>query len=73
MLMLNVVVLKKFRVPKFVTYIRLKCPNVHMRSTVKKIAEVICDEKLLIHFFQDNLIGYMLSWYITLDNTRVKK
>jgi hypothetical protein len=34
---------------------------------------VVDDEKLLIHFFQDNLSGTALTWYIQLDNTKVKK
>jgi hypothetical protein len=28
---------------------------------------------LLIHFFQDSLIDFTLSWYMTLDNMRIKK
>jgi hypothetical protein len=37
------------------------------------MVEVIRYEKLLIHFFQDSLTNSALSWYMTLDNTRVKK
>jgi hypothetical protein len=44
-----------------------------LRLYYNKIAEVICDEKLFIHFFKDSLIGSALSWYMILDNTRVKK
>ena len=47
----NVVVPKKFRVPKFVNYMGLKCPNTHLRSYYNKTVKVIHDEKLLIHFF----------------------
>jgi hypothetical protein len=35
------------------------------------MAEVVHDEKLLMHFFQDSLSGAMLSWYMRLDNTRI--
>ena len=35
--------------------------------------EVIRDEKFLIHFFQDSLIGSAFSWYMILDNIRIKK
>jgi len=72
-LMLDVVVSKKFKVPKFVKYTRLECPNTHLRSYCNKMTKVICNEKLLIYFFQDSLIGSVLSWYMTLDNTRAKK
>jgi len=34
---------------------------------------VVEDEKLLIHFFQDSLSGTALTWYMRLDNTKVKK
>jgi hypothetical protein len=37
------------------------------------MAEVVDDEKLLIHFFQDSLSDAALTWYIRLDNTKVKK
>jgi hypothetical protein len=37
------------------------------------MAEVVDDEKLLIHFFQDSLSGAALTWYIQLDNIKVKK
>jgi hypothetical protein len=37
------------------------------------MAEVVDDEKLLIHFFQDSLSGVALTWYMRLDNTKVKK
>jgi hypothetical protein len=69
----NVVVPKKFRVLEFVKYTGLQCPNTHLRSYYNKMAEVIRYEKLLIHLFLDILIGSALSWYMTLDNTRVKK
>ena len=37
------------------------------------MAEVVDDEKLLIHFFQDSLSDAVLTWYLLLDNTKVKK
>jgi hypothetical protein len=36
------------------------------------MAEVIRDDKLLIYFFQDSLEGSALSWYIRLDNVRIR-
>jgi len=36
------------------------------------MAEVVDDEKLLIHFFQDSLSDAALTWYMRLDNTKVK-
>jgi hypothetical protein len=37
------------------------------------MAKVFDDEKLLIHFFQDSLSDGVLTWYMRLDNTKVKK
>ena len=36
------------------------------------MAEVVHDEKLLMHFFQDSLSEAALSWYMRLDNIRVR-
>ena len=72
-LVLDVVVPKKFRVPELVKYTRLECPKTHLRSYCNKMTEFICDEKLLVHFFQYSLTDFTLSWYMTLDNMRIKK
>jgi len=48
-------------------------PITHLKSYCNKIAEVVHDEKLLMHFFQDNLSGAALSWYMRLDNTKIRK
>jgi len=37
------------------------------------MAKVIYDDKLLIYFFQDSMAGSALSWYMKLDNAKVKK
>jgi hypothetical protein len=37
------------------------------------MAEVIYDDKLLIYFFQDSLARSALSWYMRLDNVKIKK
>jgi hypothetical protein len=49
----NVVVPKEFRVPEFVKYTELECLNTHLRSYYNKMTEVIYNDKLLIHFFQE--------------------
>jgi len=50
-LMPNMVIPKKFRVPKFVKYTGTQCPITHLRTYCNKMVEVVYDEKLLIHFF----------------------
>jgi hypothetical protein len=50
-----------------------QCPITHLKAYCNKMAEVVDDEKLLIHFFQDSLSDVALTWYMRLDNTKVKK
>jgi hypothetical protein len=68
----NIVVSKDFRIPEFIKYTGLECPNTHLRSYCNKMVEVIRDDKLLIYFFQDSLAGSALSWYMRLDNVRIR-
>jgi len=68
----NVVVLKKFRVLEFIKYNGTRCPMTHLKSYCNKMTEVIHDEKLLMHFFQDSLSGATLSWYMRLNNTKIR-
>jgi len=69
----NVVVSKKFRVPEFIKYSGTQCPMTHLKSYCNKMAEVVHDEKLLMHFFQDSLSRAALSWYMRLDNTKIRR
>jgi len=68
----NIVVPKDFRIPEFIKYTGLECPNTHLWSYCNKMAEVIRDDKLLIYFLQDSLAGSVLSWYMRLDSIRIK-
>jgi len=72
-LVLNVVVPKRFCVPEFFKYIRTQCPITHLKSYCNKMTEEVHDKKLLMHFFQDSLSGTVLSWYMRLDNTRIRR
>jgi len=45
----------------------------HLKSYCNKMTEVVYDEKLLMHFFQDSLSGVTLSWYMRLDNTKIRR
>jgi hypothetical protein len=67
----NVVIPKKFRVPKFIKYTGTQWLVTHLKAYHNKMTEVVYDEKLVIHFFQDSDIA--LTWYIRLDNTNIKK
>ena len=68
----NITVPKDFRIPEFIKYTGLECPNTHLRSYYNKMTEVIRDDKLLIYFFQDSLAGSVLSQYMRLDSVRIR-
>jgi hypothetical protein len=69
----NVVIPKKFRVPEFIKYTGTQCIVTHLKAYCNKMAKVVYDEKLLIHFFQDSSSDIAFTWYMRLDNTKVKK
>jgi hypothetical protein len=69
----NFVIPKNFRVPEFVKYTGTQCHITHLKAYCNKMAEVVDDEKMLIHFFQDSLSDAVLAWYIRLNNIDVKK
>jgi len=68
----NIVVLKEFRVSDFIKYTGLECPYTHLQSYYNKMTEMIHNDKMLIYFFQDSLTGSAMSWYMRLDNIKIK-
>jgi len=68
----NIVVPKEFRVSDFIKYTRLECPYTHLWSYYNKMVEMIHNDKMLIYFFQDSLTESALSWYMRLDNIKIK-
>ena len=68
----NIMVPKDFWILDFIKYTSLECLNTYLRSHCNKMAELICDDKLLIYFFQDSLVRSALSWYMRLDNVRIR-
>jgi hypothetical protein len=69
----NMVIPKKFRVLEFVKYTGTQCLVTLFKAYCNKMIEVVNDKKLLILFFQDSLSDAALTWYMWLDNTKVKK
>ncbi|RDX98902.1 hypothetical protein CR513_18117, partial [Mucuna pruriens] len=61
-----------FKILEFDKYKGSSCPRVHLAMYCRKMATYIYDDKVLIHYFQDNLIGAALSWYISLERGRIK-
>jgi len=60
-LMSDVVIPPKFKVPEFEKYKGSTCPKSNLIMYCRKMAAHAHDEKLLMHFFQDSLVGIALN------------
>ena len=71
-LVLDLVIPSKFKVPNFARYSGTSCLKKHLTMYCRKMAGYIANEKLLIHCFQDNLIGLAADWYVRLNQLHVR-
>ena len=67
----NVIIPPKFKVPDFDKYKGTTCPKNHLKMYYQKMRAYAKDEKLLMHFFQESLIGAVITWYTNLEPSRV--
>lgn len=67
----NVTIPVKLKVLNFEKYKGNSCPQSHLTMYCRKMATHTDDDKLLIHYFQDNLTGATLKWYMGLDNAYI--
>ncbi|RDX97795.1 hypothetical protein CR513_19390, partial [Mucuna pruriens] len=56
-----------FKTPEFDKYKGSTCPRVHLAMYCRKMVAYIYDDKILVHCFQDSLIGAAFSWYVILE------
>ena len=63
----DLVILPKFKMPKFEKYDKTKCPENHLATYCNKMAGHAHNEDLLIHVFYDSLIGVVAQWYMKLE------
>lgn len=68
----DVVIHPKFKAPNFEKYKGLSCPNIHLKMYYRKMVAYARVDKLKIHFFQDNLTGASLEWYMQLEHNNVR-
>ncbi|XP_050896856.1 uncharacterized protein LOC127103653 [Lathyrus oleraceus] len=68
----NVVLPHKFKVPDLAKYRGLSYPRSYITMYCRKMASYIDNDELLIHFFQDNLSGASLDWYINLGPMKIR-
>ncbi|KAL4312735.1 hypothetical protein GQ457_01G014900 [Hibiscus cannabinus] len=60
-----------FKVPEFEKFDGTSCPNAHLTMFCRKMTGYENDDKLLIHCFQDSLIGSDMRWYNQLSKAQV--
>ncbi|XP_019434187.1 PREDICTED: uncharacterized protein LOC109340878 [Lupinus angustifolius] len=68
----DVVLPPKFKVPEFEKYNGTTCPKSHLHMYARKMSAYHENDKLLIHCFQDSLVGAAMSWYIRLEKTQIR-
>ena len=63
---------RKFKVPSFEKYKGDSCTQSHLTMYARKMSTQTENQQLLIHYFQDSLIGAALIWYMGLDSGKVQ-
>ena len=61
----DIVIPSNFKVPDFDRYKGTTCPKNHLKMYCRKMGAYSRDEKLLMHFFQDSLVGAAVIWLPT--------
>ena len=64
-------VIPKFKVLDFDKYKGATCLKNHLKMYCQKMGEYAKDEELLIHSFQESLTGVAVTWYTSLEPSRV--
>lgn len=68
----SLAILVKFKTPNFEKYKGQTSPRRHLVMYFRKMFAHTENEKILIHYFQDNLSGASLRWYIGLEQSRIQ-
>nr|XP_012466325.1 unnamed protein product [Gossypium raimondii] len=61
----------KFKAPKFKKFNGTSCPEAHITMFYRRMTGYINNDQLLIHCFQDSLIGSATKWYNQLSRTNI--
>ncbi|XP_016732625.1 uncharacterized protein [Gossypium hirsutum] len=61
----------KFKIPDFEKYNGTSCPEVHITMFYRRMAGYIHNDQLLIHCFQDSLVGSAAKWYNQLSRAQI--
>ncbi|KAA3480325.1 hypothetical protein EPI10_020770 [Gossypium australe] len=61
----------KFKMPEFKRYNGTSCPEVHITMFCRRMTGYVNNDQLLIHCFQDSLIGSAAKWYNQLSRAQI--
>ncbi|KAK5810714.1 hypothetical protein PVK06_026031 [Gossypium arboreum] len=61
----------KFKMPEFEKYNGTTCPKAHITMFCRRMTGYVNNNQLLIHCFQDSLIGAAAKWYNQLSRARI--
>ncbi|XP_040963143.1 uncharacterized protein [Gossypium hirsutum] len=61
----------KFKMPEFEKYNGTTCPEAHITMFCRKMTGYVNNDQLLIHCFQDSLMGAAARWYNQLSRAKI--
>ncbi|XP_017640139.1 uncharacterized protein LOC108481531 [Gossypium arboreum] len=67
----DLVLSPKFKMPEFEKYNGTSCPEAHITLFCRRMTGYVNNNQLLIHCFQDSLVGATSKWYNQLSRTRI--
>ncbi|XP_052876265.1 uncharacterized protein LOC128282125 [Gossypium arboreum] len=70
-LVLDLVLPHKFKMPEFEKYNGTTCPEAHITMFYRRMTGYVNNDQLLIHCFQDSLVGAAARWYNQLSRVRI--
>ncbi|KAL4387552.1 hypothetical protein GQ457_09G017840 [Hibiscus cannabinus] len=71
-LVLDLILPPKFKVLEFEKYDGTSCPRAHLTMFCRRMTGYGSDDKLLIQYFQDSLLGSTTRWYNQLSRHQIK-
>ncbi|XP_052489921.1 uncharacterized protein LOC128042569 [Gossypium raimondii] len=61
----------KFKMPEFEKYNGTSCPEAYITMFCRRMTGYVSNDQLLIHCFQDSLIGSAAKWYNQLSRAKI--
>ncbi|KAA3488787.1 intersectin-1-like [Gossypium australe] len=67
----NLVLPYKFKMPEFEKYNGTTCPEAYITMFYRRMTGYVNNDQLLIHCFQDSLVGAVSKWYNQLSRNKI--